>query len=321
MPMAWPTMVASRMPVSVTRSSPYFACRPANPWLTSPSLPTSSPKAISSGYAAEGGVEAGVDHLEAVHQRRVVGVRRRHRRDGGRRPRALGVELRAVALLVGARLRLAPRDQLGAHARLLVARRHQRVGDGGEDVAAVGGGLPLQLARDPPHLGAGGGVGGAGGDALAEGDHHLPARGRSAPGTPPRRRAGRRAPAPAPPPPGRPARRRRRSPRRRSTRASCRRSRAPAPTPAAARACSARGCPRSSAPAAGSSRRRGRPPARAPGAPSRRRADRCRPARRSPNPGRCRGRSRRARRRRAEALEQRPRSPLVTWSSLGTEMP
>ena len=31
MPIAWPKIVASRMPVSVTRHSPYFSCRPLKP--------------------------------------------------------------------------------------------------------------------------------------------------------------------------------------------------------------------------------------------------------------------------------------------------
>ncbi len=45
-------IVASRMPTSATRSGPYLAWSPANPWLTSPILPTSSPKAIRFGIRA-----------------------------------------------------------------------------------------------------------------------------------------------------------------------------------------------------------------------------------------------------------------------------
>ena len=89
------------MPVSVTRSAPYFSCRPENPWLTSPSWPTSSPKATRLRDAPERGVEAGVQDLEAVDQRRVVA----RRRPPPVRPRAAsasagGVEVGAVALLV-----------------------------------------------------------------------------------------------------------------------------------------------------------------------------------------------------------------------------
>ena len=43
LPVACPRIVASRIPVSVTRRSPYLACSPSKTRLTSPSLPTSSP--------------------------------------------------------------------------------------------------------------------------------------------------------------------------------------------------------------------------------------------------------------------------------------
>ena len=35
-PIACPRMVASRMPVSLTLSVPYFSCSPRKPWFTSP---------------------------------------------------------------------------------------------------------------------------------------------------------------------------------------------------------------------------------------------------------------------------------------------
>ncbi len=69
-------IVASRMPVSATRRLPYLACRPAKPWLTSPSWPTSSPKRDQLGHAGERGVEAGVHHLVAVDHRRAPAHRR-----------------------------------------------------------------------------------------------------------------------------------------------------------------------------------------------------------------------------------------------------
>ena len=43
-------MVASRIPTSATRSSPYFSCIPSKPWFTSPIFPASSPKINVSGY-------------------------------------------------------------------------------------------------------------------------------------------------------------------------------------------------------------------------------------------------------------------------------
>ena len=52
-PVDWPRMVASRMPVSVNRSSPYFACRPSNTRFTSPSRPTSSPTTKMRGSRAK----------------------------------------------------------------------------------------------------------------------------------------------------------------------------------------------------------------------------------------------------------------------------
>ena len=52
-PVDWPRMVASRIPVSVMRSSPYFACRPSNTRFTSPSRPTSSPMTNRRGSRAK----------------------------------------------------------------------------------------------------------------------------------------------------------------------------------------------------------------------------------------------------------------------------
>jgi hypothetical protein len=52
-PIDWPRMVASRMPVSVIRSAPYFACSPSKTRFTSPSLPTSSPMTKRRGSRAK----------------------------------------------------------------------------------------------------------------------------------------------------------------------------------------------------------------------------------------------------------------------------
>ena len=52
-PIAWPRIVASRIPVSVSRSSPYFACSPSNTRLTSPNLPMSSPMTKMRGSRAK----------------------------------------------------------------------------------------------------------------------------------------------------------------------------------------------------------------------------------------------------------------------------
>ncbi len=45
-------MVASRIPTSATRVSPYFSCIPSKPWLTSPMFPESSPKINTFGCLA-----------------------------------------------------------------------------------------------------------------------------------------------------------------------------------------------------------------------------------------------------------------------------
>ncbi len=49
-PIPCPIMVASRIPASATRVSPYFACIPSRPWFTSPIFPLSSPNTIVWGY-------------------------------------------------------------------------------------------------------------------------------------------------------------------------------------------------------------------------------------------------------------------------------
>ena len=60
-------MVASRIPVSATRGAPYFSCRPATPRLTSPSLPTSSPKMHRRAGRGQQDVKVGLQHLKPAH--------------------------------------------------------------------------------------------------------------------------------------------------------------------------------------------------------------------------------------------------------------
>ena len=96
MPMAWPRMVASRMPVSVTRHSPYFSCNPLKPWFTSPRRPTSSPKAITRGSRSQNRIKGGVDHLKAIDRPgaiRIGGLDLRHLQG------AAGVQMRTISLV------------------------------------------------------------------------------------------------------------------------------------------------------------------------------------------------------------------------------
>src|SRR4029079_8579375 len=93
-PIDWPRIVASRIPVSVSRSAPYFDCRPSNTRFTSPSRPTSSPitnrrgsrtmlaESLADhergGVTREVGAEVAEQKLAAVEDRRLLRVRRRH---------------------------------------------------------------------------------------------------------------------------------------------------------------------------------------------------------------------------------------------------
>ena len=124
------------MPVSATRASPYFSCRPAKPWFTSPSRPRSSPNATIWRESLQSSVESPIENLETVERRRILSEYRRNRLDRQCRTSRVAVEVRAHALRTRGPHRSTPLRQSAARLTDGCSRSDQRLLGHREQIAS-----------------------------------------------------------------------------------------------------------------------------------------------------------------------------------------